>query len=254
MELKGTAAIVTGGASGLGAATARALAAAGAKVAILDVNAEAARSVASEIGGLGLECDVTGDEAARAAIASAREAHGAARVLVNCAGIGPPGRAVSRRGPLPLDDFRKIIEINLIGTFNCARLAAADMLEQDPVNDDGERGVIVNTSSVAAYDGQIGQPAYAASKGGIASLTLPLAREFASRGVRVMTIAPGLFATPLMFSLPEEAQKALGESVPFPSRLGDADEYASMVLYICENRMLNGEVVRLDGALRMAPR
>ena len=245
MELKGTAAIVTGGASGLGAATARALAAAGAKVAILDVDAEAARSVASEIGGLGLECDVTGDEAARAAIASAREAHGAARVLVNCAGIGPPGRAVSRRGPLPLDDFRKIIEINLIGTFNCARLAAADMLEQDPVNDDGERGVIVNTSSVAAYDGQIGQPA---------SLTLPLAREFASRGVRVMTIAPGLFATPLMFSLPEEAQKALGESVPFPSRLGDADEYASMVLYICENRMLNGEVVRLDGALRMAPR
>lgn len=254
MELEGAAAIVTGGASGLGAATARALAAAGAKVAIFDVNAEAARSVASEIDGLGLECDVASDEAARAAVASAREAHGAARVLVNCAGIGPPGRAVSRRGPLPLDDFRKIIEINLIGTFNCARLAAADMLEQDPVNDDGERGVIVNTSSVAAYDGQIGQPAYAASKGGIVALTLPLAREFAPRGIRVMTVAPGLFATPLMFSLPEGAQKALGESVPFPSRLGDVEEYASMVLYICGNRMLNGEVVRLDGALRMAPK
>ena len=254
MDIEGVAAIVTGGASGLGAATARALAAARAKVAIFDVNADAAQAVASEIGGVGLECDVTSSDAAEAAIASAREAHGAARVLVNCAGIGPPGRAVSRRGPLPLDDFRKIIEINLIGTFNCARLAAAEMLELDPVNDDGERGLIVNTSSVAAYDGQIGQPAYAASKGGIASLTLPLAREFASKGVRVMTVAPGLFATPLMFSLPEEAQKALGEGVPFPSRLGTADEYASMVLYICENRMLNGEVIRLDGALRMGPR
>ena len=166
MDIKGAAAIVTGGASGLGAATARALAAAGAKVAIFDVNADAAQAVASEIGGVGLECNVTSSDAAEAAIAAAREAHGAARVLVNCAGIGPPGRAVSRRGPLPLDDFRKIIEINLIGTFNCARLAAAEMLELDPVNDDGERGLIVNTSSVAAYDGQIGQPAYAASKGG----------------------------------------------------------------------------------------
>ncbi len=254
MDLNETAVIVTGGASGLGAATARALAASGAKVTILDVDVEAAQKVAAEIGGVGVECDVSSADAAEAAISTAREAHGSVRVLVNCAGIRPPGRAVSRRGPLPLDDFRKIIEINLIGTFNCARLAAAEMLELDPANDDGERGVIVNTSSVAAYDGQIGQPAYSASKGGIASLTLPLAREFASKGVRVMTVAPGLFATPLMFSLPEEAQKALGESVPFPSRLGTADEFASMVLYICGNRMLNGEVIRLDGALRMAPK
>jgi NAD(P)-dependent dehydrogenase (short-subunit alcohol dehydrogenase family) len=254
MDLKDTAAIVTGGASGLGEATARSLASGGAKVAIFDVNKTAADAVAADIGGIGVACDVTSADAAEAAVATARKAHGAARVLVNCAGIGPPGRAVSRRGPLPLDDFRKIIEINLIGTFNCIRLAAADMLALDPLQPDGERGVIISTSSVAAYDGQIGQPAYAASKGGIASMTLPLAREFASSGVRVMTIAPGLFATPLMFSLPEEAQKALGASVPFPSRLGHVDEYAALVRHICANPMLNGEVIRLDGALRMAPR
>lgn len=254
MKIIETSAIVTGGASGLGAATARALAKAGAKVTILDINKEAAESVGAEIGGLGVECDVRTSEDVQSAIAAARNAHGSARILVNCAGIGPPGRAVSRRGPLPLDDFRKIIDINLVGTFNCARLAAAEMFELNPLGPDEERGIIINTSSVAAYDGQIGQPAYAASKGGIASLTLPLAREFAAKGIRVMTIAPGLFATPLMFSLPEEAQEALGKSVPFPSRLGTSEEYASMVLYIAENVMLNGEVIRLDGALRMAPK
>ena len=253
MNVDGASVIVTGGASGLGAATAAALARAGAKVAILDANLEAARTAAAAIGGTSFACDVSDPDGAQAAIAAAREAQGPARVLVNCAGIGTPGKAVGREGPIPLERFTKVIAVNLIGTFNCIRLAAANMQGLDP-RVDGERGVIINTASVAAFDGQIGQPAYAASKGGVAALTLPLAREFAEHGIRVVTIAPGLFATPMLAGLPEKAQASLAASVPFPVRLGAPEEYAELVLHILANRMLNGEVIRLDGALRMAPR
>lgn len=253
MQISGVAAIVTGGASGLGAATGRALAAAGAKVALLDLNVEGAEVLAREIGGVGLRCDVADEESARAALKAAEDAHGVARVLVNCAGIGVAGRIVGRSGPLPLEQFTPAINVNLIGTFNMTRLAAAAMQTLEPLGT-GERGIIVNTSSVAAYEGQIGQPAYAASKGAIASLTLPAAREFAQFGIRVLAIAPGLFATPMMFILPEDVQESLGKSVPFPQRLGRPDEFAKLVMHMIDNEMLNGEVVRLDGALRMAPR
>ncbi len=253
MDINGLAAIVTGGGSGLGEATARRLAAAGAKVACMDLNAEAAEKVAGEIGGIGVTCDVTDGPGTEAAIAEAAEAHGLARIVVNCAGVGIPGKAVGRNGPLPLEDFAKVVNINLIGTFNVCRLTAHAM-QQEPTIDDNARGVIINTASVAAFDGQIGQPAYGSSKGGVAAMTLPLAREFAQWGIRVCTIAPGLFATPMMFLLPEEAQKSLGDSVPYPSRLGSPDEYAQLAQHICENQMLNGETIRLDGSLRMAPR
>ncbi len=252
MDVKGHAAIVTGAASGLGAATAKALAANGAKVALLDLNAEAAGDLADEIGGIAIGCDVSSPESAEEAVKAARGKHGPARVLVSCAGIAPPKRIVGRDGPQPLENFSTVINVNLIGTFNVMRLAAADMVAQD-VLETGERGVIINTASVAAYDGQIGQTAYAASKGGVASMTLPAARELARSGVRVLAIAPGIFGTPMLFGLPEDVQKALGESVPFPSRLGDPSEYAALALHMVENVMLNGEVVRLDGALRMAP-
>jgi NAD(P)-dependent dehydrogenase (short-subunit alcohol dehydrogenase family) len=198
-------------------------------------------------------CDVTSGDSASAAVAAAEARHGIARILVNCAGVGTPGRAVGRNGPLPLEQFAQVIAINLIGTFNLVRLVA-HRLQQAPAFADGQRGVIVNTASVAAFDGQIGQPAYAASKGGVAAMTLPLAREFASHGIRVVTIAPGLFHTPMMAGLPEEVQASLGQSVPFPARLGRADEYAALVRHIIDNAMLNGETIRLDGALRMAPR
>ncbi len=253
MDVGGLAAIVTGGASGLGEATARALAERGAKVAVLDLNAERAATVAGEIGGLAVPCDVTDSGSAEQALALAAEAHGAARVAINCAGVGTPARAVGRNGPLPLEDFAKVVAINLIGTFNMVRLAAAAMMELDPL-ETTERGIIVNTASVAAFDGQIGQPAYAASKGGVAAMTLPLAREFARSGIRVVTIAPGLFKTPMMNVLPEQVQESLAASVPFPQRLGRASEYASLALHICENAMINGEVIRLDGAIRMAPK
>jgi NAD(P)-dependent dehydrogenase (short-subunit alcohol dehydrogenase family) len=253
MQIKSHAAIVTGGGSGLGAATARALAAAGAKVAILDVNEAAAAEIAGEIGGLAVRCDVSDAASGEAAVASARIAHGAARILVNCAGIGPAARIVGRDGPIALGDFRRVIEINLIGSFNLMRLAAADMVRLDPL-DDGERGVIISTASVAAYEGQIGQAAYAASKGGIVALTLPAAREFARSGIRVNTIAPGLFATPLLLGMPQNVQDGLAASVPFPSRFGTAAEYAKLALHIIDNAMLNGETIRLDGALRMAPK
>lgn len=252
MDVKGHAAIVTGAASGLGAATARALAAMGAKVSLLDLNAEDAGALADDIGGLAIGCDVTSAESAEEAVQAARDRHGPARILVSCAGIAPPKRIVGRDGPQPLDAFSNVIRVNLIGTFNLMRLAAADMLSQDPL-ETGERGVIINTASVAAFDGQIGQSAYAASKGGVAAMTLPAAREMAKSGVRVLAIAPGIFGTPMLYGLPEEVQTALGESVPFPSRLGDPAEYASLVLHMIDNVMLNGEVVRLDGALRMAP-
>jgi NAD(P)-dependent dehydrogenase (short-subunit alcohol dehydrogenase family) len=253
MDPNGHAALVTGGGSGLGRATAERLAALGAKVAILDVNGGAARSIASTIGALGVACDVTSADGLAAGIAEARNRHGAARILINCAGIGPARRIVGRDGPQPLDEFAKVIGVNLIGTFNAMRLAAADMQALAPL-ESGERGVIVSTASVAAFEGQIGQAAYAASKGGVVSLTLPAAREFAQFGIRVMAIAPGLFNTPMVEGLPQRVQDSLAATIPFPQMLGTPEQYADLVLHIIANRYLNGEVIRLDGALRMAPR
>jgi NAD(P)-dependent dehydrogenase (short-subunit alcohol dehydrogenase family) len=253
MEIAGAAALVSGGASGLGRATAHALALAGAKVALLDIHAQAAAEAAKEIGGLALACDVTDAASVEQAVAEARRHHGPARIAVCCAGIGTGARIVGRNGPMPLDDFRRVIEVNLIGSFNLLRLAAADMTGLDPLADN-ERGLVVLTASVAAYEGQIGQAAYSASKGGIVGLTLPAARELAQFGVRVMAIAPGIFATPMLAGLPQPVQDSLGASVPFPQRLGRPEEYAGLVLEICRNPMLNGSVIRLDGALRMAPR
>ncbi|MEH3101372.1 SDR family NAD(P)-dependent oxidoreductase [Sphingomonas adhaesiva] len=254
MKIEGLAAIVTGGASGLGGATAARLAKAGAKVAIFDLNAELGERHAAAIGGTFLRVDVTDEAAVEAAIGEAEAVNGKARILVNCAGIGPPAKVIGRDGKaIPLADFSKIVTINLIGTFNMLSKFAARLQDADVIGRE-ERGVIVNTASVAAFDGQIGQAAYAASKGGVVGMTLPIAREFARHGIRVMTIAPGLFLTPLLASLPQEAQDSLGQQVPFPSRLGDPDEYAQMVESIVTNPMLNGETVRLDGAIRMAPR
>jgi NAD(P)-dependent dehydrogenase (short-subunit alcohol dehydrogenase family) len=252
MRIEGKAAIVTGGASGLGYASAEMLASAGAKVALLDIDAARVAEAASRIGGLGLQCDVGDAAAAEHALAQARDAHGPAAILVNCAGIAAGKRIVGRDGPMQLAEFELVIKVNLIGTFNLLRLGAADMIALEP-DAEGERGVIVSTASVAAFDGQIGQAAYAASKGGVAALTLPAAREFARHGIRVVTIAPGLFETPMMQGLPETVQRSLAESVPFPKRLGRPQEYASLVRQILDNPMLNGETIRLDGALRMAP-
>ena len=254
MKIEGMAALVTGGGSGLGAATACELARQGAKVAVLDVNADGAQAVAREIGGLGLHCDITRTESIQQALAEASAQHGPARILMNVAGIGGARRVVGKDGePMPIEDFRRVIDVNLVGTFNVIRLVAAEMVKLDPI-DDQAREVIVNTASVAAYDGQVGQEAYAASKGGLVSLTLPLARDLAQWGVRVVTIAPGLFLTPLMHQLPEEAQKSLAASIPFPKRLGKPEEFAELAAHIVRNDHLNGEVIRLDGALRMAPR
>ena len=253
MDISGQAAIVTGAASGLGAATARALAAAGAKVAVLDVNEQAAVKVASTIGGLVAPCDVASSEEVTAALRSAASVHGPARILVNCAGIGPAKRIVGRDGPAPLGEFERVIRVNLIGTYNCLRLAAASMLGLEPLAD-GERGVIIMTASVAAFEGQIGQAAYSASKGGVAALTLPAAREFAQFGIRVNAIAPGIFHTPMLLALPQEAQQSLAASVPFPKLLGRPDQFAALARHIIENTYINGEVIRLDGALRLAPR
>ncbi|GGC66098.1 3-hydroxyacyl-CoA dehydrogenase [Chelatococcus reniformis] len=252
MDIKGIAAVVTGGGSGLGEATARALAARGAKVAIVDLQEDKAKAVAADIGGLALKADVSSEEDAKAVFAEAAKAHGPARVLINCAGIGAAIKTVSKTGAHPLDQFSRVIKVNLIGTFNMIRLAAEGMAALDPHGE--ERGVIVNTASVAAYDGQIGQAAYSASKGGVVGMTLPIARDLAQVGIRVNTIAPGLFLTPLLMSLSEEARKSLGAQVPFPSRLGDPSEYAALAVQIVENPMLNGETIRLDGAIRMAPR
>jgi len=254
MDIAGHSAIVTGGGSGIGAETARHLARAGAKVALLDVNVAGAESVAAEIGGLAVECDVSSAASAEAAVETAAEAHGPARICVNCAGIGTPGRIVSKTGPLALDDYARVISVNLVGTFNTLRLTSASMTALDPVGDSNERGVIINTASVAAYDGQIGQAAYSSSKGGVVGLTLPAARELAKFGIRVLTIAPGLVETPMLLGLSPEAQKSLGDSVPFPKRLGRPEEFARLALHMIDNVMLNGEVVRLDGAIRLAPR
>ena len=253
MDPKGHAAIVTGAASGLGAETATQLAKASVKVACLDINFDGAKVVAEKIGGIAIRCDVTSADGAEAALKEARDKHGPARILINCAGIGPAKRMVGRDGPMPLDDFAKVIAVNLTGTFNMMRLCAADMQNLSPFAD-GERGVIVSTASVAAYEGQIGQAAYSASKGGIVAMTLPIAREFARIGVRVMTIAPGTFETPLLGALPEAARQSLAQQVPFPPRLGRPEEFAALVQHIFQNEMLNGEVIRLDGAIRMAPR
>ena len=251
MDISGIAAVVTGGGSGLGAATARALAAKGAKVTVLDVSLEGAKAVARETGGLALACDVTQDAAADALDEAAR-AHGPARVLVNCAGIAPSGRTVGKEGPLALAAYAKVINVNLIGTFNMLRLAAERMAKLDPVGE--ERGVIINTASIAAFEGQIGQVAYASSKGGVVGMTLPAARDLASLKIRVNSIAPGIFMTPMLMTVSEDYRQSLAAQVPFPSRLGDPAEFASLAVHIVENAMINGATIRLDGALRMGPR
>ena len=255
MQIKDRVFIVTGGASGLGEAAVRTLLAQGGKVVMADLNEARGALLATEFGTKArfLRCDVCSETDGAAAVALALQEFGALHGLINCAGIGPPAKVLGKEGPLPLAAFNKIIQINLIGSFNLLRLAAAEMAKAQP-NEGGERGVIINTASVAAFDGQIGQPAYAASKAGIVGMTLPIAREFARIGIRVCTIAPGLFETPLMASLPAEARASLGASVPFPSRLGRPDEFAHLVQHIVENAMLNGETIRLDGALRMAPK
>jgi NAD(P)-dependent dehydrogenase (short-subunit alcohol dehydrogenase family) len=253
MDVKGHAALVTGGGSGLGAATASALAAAGAKVALLDVNLDAAKAHAAKIGGIAIKCDVSDSDSATAAIKEAREKHGVARVLINCAGIGTPKKILGKDGPQALSDFERIIRVNLIGSFNVLRLFAADLQNAEALAD-GERGVCISTASVAAYEGQIGQAAYAASKGGIVGLTLPAARELAQFGIRVLAIAPGIFLTPMLLGLSEEVQRSLAASVPFPKLLGKPEQYASLAMEMVRNSYLNGEVVRIDGSLRMAPK
>ncbi|MEZ5752498.1 MAG: SDR family NAD(P)-dependent oxidoreductase [Paracoccaceae bacterium] len=250
MDIQGISALVTGGGSGLGEATARHLAAEGARVAVLDRDAARASLVASEIGGTAVPADVTSEPEVIAALDAAGAAHGPVRIVVNCAGIGTAGRVLGREGPLPLEVFQRTISVNLIGTFNVLRLAAARMAEAEPMAD-GERGVVINTASVAAFDGQIGQAAYSASKGGIVAMSLPIAREFARAGIRVNVIAPGIFLTPLLNGLPEEAQKALAADIPFPARLGDPMEFAQTVAFMVRNRYVNGEVLRLDGAVRL---
>ncbi len=253
MDLTGASALVTGGASGLGLATARRLADAGVAVTIVDLSSSAGADIAAELGGTFAAADVSDPEQVAAAVAVASEA-GPIRVVVNCAGIAPPAKVLGRDGePSPLAGFEKIIKVNLIGTYNVIGQASAVMARTEPTAD-GERGVIVNTASVAAFDGQIGQPAYSASKGGVHAMTLPIARELARYGIRVLTIAPGIMETPMLMGLPQAAQDSLGEQVPFPQRLGRPDEYARLVMAIIDNGYLNGETIRLDGAIRMAPK
>jgi NAD(P)-dependent dehydrogenase (short-subunit alcohol dehydrogenase family) len=253
MNPNGQIAIVTGGGSGLGEATARLLAAKGAGVAILDLDIGRAAKVAAEIGGIALQCDVGDAGSGVASVAGVAEQLGEPRILVNCAGIAVGMKTIGKDGPHPLDQYRKVIEVNLIGTFNMIRLVADRTAKLEPLAG-GERGVIVNTASVAAYDGQIGQAAYSASKGGVVGMTLPVARDLARSGIRVCTIAPGIFKTPMMAAMPQDVQDSLGAAVPFPSRLGEPSEYAALALHIVENQMLNGETIRLDGAIRMAPK
>jgi NAD(P)-dependent dehydrogenase (short-subunit alcohol dehydrogenase family) len=253
MIFENIAAIVTGGASGLGAATARKLAANGAKVTLFDMNAEQGEALAAEIGGAFIKVNVTEDAAVADAVAAAEARHGTARILVNCAGIGTAAKTVGRDGaPFPLENFRRVIEINLIGSFNVLSKFAARLIPAERIGE--ERGVIINTASVAAFEGQVGQAAYSASKGGVVGMTLPVARDLAQHGIRVMTIAPGIFWTPMLGGLPQDVQDSLGRQVPFPSRLGQPAEYAQLVESIVSNPMLNGETIRLDGAIRMAPK
>jgi len=254
MDIKNKAAIVSGGASGMGAETAKMLSEAGAKVAIFDLNFEAAEKIAADIQGIAIACDVTQAKSVEIAIEKARARHGAARICINCAGVVKSKRMVGKEGPMPLDEFREVIEINLIGTFNLMRLAAADMINLSPLNESDERGIIINTASIAGFEGQIGQTAYSASKGGVISLTLPAARELAQFGIRVNTIAPGLVDTPMFEKLSAEARKALISTIPFPKRLALPSEYAKLALHIIDNAMINGEVIRIDGALRLQPK
>ncbi len=257
MNIQGHAAIVTGGASGLGEATARELARLGARVALLDLNLALAQQVAADIGAdraIACACDITNTDSVVAALAQAEAAHGPARILMNIAGMGSAKRIVQKDGsPAPLEDFARVINVNLIGSYNISRLFAAACVKLQPL-EDGERGVMMFTASVAAFDGQVGQQAYSASKGGLVGMTLPMARDLAQHGIRVCTVAPGLFATPLMKQLPEPVQQSLAASIPFPSRLGKPEEFAQLACHIVTNSHLNGEVIRLDGALRMAPR
>ena len=255
MEIKGSVAIITGGASGLGAATAKALVSQGGRVVLVDMAEETGEKMSSELGDAAIFCktDVTSEEDGQNAIAQAQKAFGGLNILVNCAGIGIPGKIVGKDGPMPLSQFATVVQVNLIGSFNMARLAAAVLVNNEP-NAGGERGVIIHTSSIAAYEGQIGQVAYAASKGGVVGMTLPMARDLSRNGVRVLTIAPGIMQTPMLAGLPEKVQESLGAQVPFPSRLGQPAEYADIVTTIIGNAYLNGSVIRLDGALRMSPR
>lgn len=253
-NLTNVSCIVTGGASGMGAATAKYLAEQGAKVALFDMNIDQATILAKEINGIAVQCDVSSAESAERAVAEAKEIQGVARVLVNCAGIAPGKRIVSREGAMPLSDFKRVIDINLIGSFNLLRLFAADLSEIDPLDVAGERGVAINTASIAAFEGQIGQAAYSASKGGLVGMTLACARDLAKFGIRVMTIAPGIMHTPMMSSMPQNVQDSLAAQMPFPQRLGAPEEFASLVLHIIENQYLNGETIRLDAAIRMQPK
>jgi NAD(P)-dependent dehydrogenase (short-subunit alcohol dehydrogenase family) len=246
-------AIITGGGSGLGAATAVALSKQGMRIAVLDVNIAAAQTVAKQIDGVAIECDVTSESSVLNAFEQAQRS-GVVRVVVNCAGIAPAERIVGKQGAMPLDAFTQVININLIGTFNVMRVAAENMSHAETLDAVGERGVIINTASVAAFEGQIGQAAYSASKGGVAAMTLPAARELARFGIRVVTIAPGIFATPMMQAMPQEVQDSLAASIPFPARMGQPEEYGKLALHIIENQMLNGNVIRLDGAIRMPPK
>ena len=255
MEINGLAAIVTGGGPGLGAETARQLAAKGAKVALLDVNMEGAQAVAQEIGGLAIECDVTSDEGVATAIAAAQAANGVARIVIDAAGIAPAKRIIDREGnATSLDYFRKGIEINLVGAYNVMSKAAAEMSKVDPINSDNERGIVISTGSIATQEGQVGQASYSASKMGLMGMMLPAAREFTRYGIRVNTINPGVFETPMLTNMPQEVQDSLGKQVPFPVRLGTSDEYARLAIHMIENAYINGETIRLDGAMRMAAR
>jgi NAD(P)-dependent dehydrogenase (short-subunit alcohol dehydrogenase family) len=251
MDIKDQVAIITGGASGMGAETARFLSRKGARVALLDQNMELAKKVAEEVGGLAVFCDVRDANSAEIAIQEIIASLGTMRICVNCAGIAPAKRMVGRDGPLPLEDFKQVISVNLIGTFNIMRLAAAAMTILEPIGESQERGILINTASIAAFEGQIGQVAYSASKGGVCAMTLPAARELAQFNIRVMTIAPGLIHTPLLESLPDEVQQSLAANIPFPKRFGLPSEFASLVLHIIDNPLLNGEIIRLDGGLRM---
>lgn len=253
MNISNVAAIVTGAGSGLGAATARALAGKGAKVALVDHNEVSAKAIAAEIGGIAIACDVSDAASAETTLAKAAASHGTARILINCAGVAPARKMLGKSGPMPFADYRRAIEVNLIGTFNFLRLFAEGVSKLE-TTENGERGVAINTASIAAYEGQIGQTAYASSKAGVVGLTLPAARELAQFGIRVCAIAPGIFETAMLKGLSEAVQVSLGAAVPFPSRLGQPDEYARLVLHIIDNPMLNGETIRLDGALRMGPR
>lgn len=254
MRIEGIAALITGAASGMGEATARLLAVQGAKVGLLDLNEAKISALAAEIGATAVACDVTSSESMEQSVAIAAEQNGVARVLVNCAGIAPARRIVGRDGAMPLEEFKHVINVNLIGTFNAMRVMAAALRNEPTLDETGERGAIINVASVSAFEGQIGQAAYSSSKGAIAALTIQAARELASAGIRVMTIAPGLIATPMLYGMPEEVQQSLANQVPFPKRLGNPDEFAQLVQHILENQLLNGEVIRLDGAIRMQPR